>query len=246
MYEPWDIREKHVMSRRRGPVNKILKLNVRDRDTLLRAPLFAGLPPLVAKKVMDGVTVTSHESRDILFRDGDMSENFFCVLSGFVRLYRLSRDGREADIGLFGAGEIFGECVMFADGCYHMHAQTAEPATIARFDNAKIKALAEREPELAISLMNIMARHLQQARDNVANDRLHTAPQRVANYILEQCPADQASASFRLPFQKSLLAGKLGLAPEALSRAFSLLKQSGVSVRGRIIQIEDVDALRKI
>jgi len=49
-----------------------------------------------------------------------------------------------------------------------------------------------------------------------------------------------------LPFQKSLLAGKLGLAPEALSRAFSALKKAGVTVRGRIVQVNDVAALKQI
>jgi CRP-like cAMP-binding protein len=104
------------------------------------------------------------------------------------------------------------------------------------------------EPEFALALMNVMARHLNDARANVANDRLHTAPQRVANYLLELSYANggAAPASFRLPFQKSLLAGKLGLAPEALSRAFSQLKNSGVSIRGRVIHISDAEALRKI
>ncbi len=230
----------------RGAVNKILKMNMRERDILLKSALFEGVSSSVGKRLLDCASVASHEARDILFREGDNPETFYCVLSGYVRLYRLSKDGREADIGLFGPGEIFGECLMFMDNCYRMNAQTAESATIARFDIVRVRHLAEKEPDLAMALMGIMARHLQQARDNVANDRLHTAPQRVANYILENCPADQQSVSFRLPFQKSLLAGKLGLAPEALSRAFSLLKNSGVSVRGRVIQINDVDALRKI
>src|SRR5262249_55050504 len=122
------------------------------------------------------------------------------------------------------------------------------PATLARFDYSKIRHIMAEEPELSLALMNIMARHLNDARMNVANDRLHTAPQRVARYLLElsHAQADGHPNSFRLPFQKSLLAGKLGLAPEALSRAFSLLKNSGVTIRGRVIQISDAEALRKI
>lgn len=227
-------------------MNKILKMNARERDLLLRSPIFQGLNSALAKRLLETVVITSHEARDILFREGDPGENFYCVLSGYVRLYRLSRDGREADIGLYGPGEIFGECLVALKECQYSNAQTAEPATLARFDIAKVRAMAEREPELAVSLMRILADHLMQARENVANDRLHTAPQRVAKYILDQCPEDQIKASFRLPFQKSLLAGKLGLAPEALSRAFSLLRHNGVSVRGRVIQIDDVEALRRL
>ena len=85
------------------------------------------------------------------------------------------------------------------------------------------------------------------ARLSVANDRLNTAPQRVAKYLLELWRSQGGPGNpFRLPFQKSLLAGKLGLAPEALSRAFSTLKKSGVTVRGRIVQVNDVAALKQI
>ncbi len=227
-------------------MNKILKMNARERDILTNSTLFVGLGNTASKRLLDSASVTSHETRDILFHEGDVADGFYCILSGYVRLYRLGKDGREADIGLYGPGEFFGECSMFINHAYRMNAQTADPTTLARFDLHKVKHLAEREPEVAMSLMNIMAHHLQQARDNVANDRLQTAPQRVANYILENCPQDQAKASFRIPFQKSFLAGKLGLAPEALSRAFSLLKGAGVSVRGRTIEINDVEILRKL
>jgi hypothetical protein len=53
-------------------------------------------------------------------------------------------------------------------------------------------------------------------------------------------------ASLRPPCQKSLLARKLGLAPEALSRAFSALRPAGVTVQGRAIAIDDIHALKQI
>jgi CRP-like cAMP-binding protein len=75
---------------------------------------------------------------------------------------------------------------------------------------------------------------------------MQTAPQRDAHYLLTHCVEEGSIACLRLPFQKSLLARKLGLAPEALSRAFSTLRQAGVTVRGRAIAIRDVNALRAV
>ncbi|MDO6967075.1 Crp/Fnr family transcriptional regulator [Rhizobium alvei] len=228
-------------------MNKILKINHRDREVLQSTALMSGLNPALQKRIMDTIAVSSHESRDMLFREGTEADCFYAVLSGYVRLFRLSKEGREADIGIFGPGEIFGECAMFLGSTYTFNAQAAESVMLARFDMSKMRLIMREEPELAMSMLNIMARHLNDARENVANDRLHTAPQRVANYLLELSRANGNGAStFRLPFQKSLLAGKLGLAPEALSRAFSLLRNSGVSIRGRMVQISDAEALRKI
>jgi CRP-like cAMP-binding protein len=226
----------------------MLKMNHRDREILLSTPLMSGLNPTLARRVLESAAVFGGEAKDVLFREGAEAENFYVVLSGYVRLFRLSREGREADIGVYGPGETFGECAMFLGCKYAFNAQAAEPVTLARFDVAKIRQIMAEEPEFSMALLQVLAHHLQDARENVANDRLHTAPQRVANYLLEMLQASGAgnSNSFRLPFQKSLLAGKLGLAPEALSRAFSMLKTSGVSIRGRIVQITDAEALRRI
>jgi CRP-like cAMP-binding protein len=226
----------------------MLKMNHRDREILLSTPLMSGLNPALARRVLESAAVFGAEAKDVLFREGAEAENFYVVLSGYVRLFRLSREGKEADIGVYGPGETFGECAMFLGCKYAFNAQAAEPVTLARFDVARIRQIMAEEPEFSMALLRVLAHHLQDARENVANDRLHTAPQRVANYLLEMLQASGAgnSNSFRLPFQKSLLAGKLGLAPEALSRAFSMLKTSGVSIRGRMVQITDAEALRRI
>jgi CRP-like cAMP-binding protein len=227
-------------------LNKTLKLGARDRNTLIKTPFMASLGPTSLSRMLEIVTVNSHEARDVVFQEGHGAEYFYCVLSGYTRLYRMGRDGREADIRICGPGDTFGECLLYIDDFYRYNAQAAENITVARFELQKVRVLAEQEKDVAKTIMQILANHLLDTMTCVANDRLHTAPQRVANFLLDQCREQESSVSLRLPFQKSLLAGKLGLAPEALSRAFSALKHSGVTVRGRMIQIDDVSALKQI
>ncbi|MEJ2682126.1 MAG: Crp/Fnr family transcriptional regulator [Gammaproteobacteria bacterium] len=226
-------------------MNKILKLNSRDRDILASTSLLKDLSPTAFNKVVDDVAVSSYEAKDLIFREGDAPEYFYTVLTGFVRAYRLNREGREADIAVYGPGDTFAETGIFNNTAYDFNAQAAEAVTLARFETASVAKLVTSNPEVAMALMMTLSSNLKNALECVADDRLHTAPQRVANFILKNCPDAAESARFRLPFQKSLLAGKLGLAPEALSRAFSSLKAAGVSVRGRVIEIKDVNALRR-
>lgn len=227
-------------------MNKILKLNTRDKNTLLKTPFLSALGSTALARMIEIATVMNHETRDILFREGEQAEYFYVVLSGYVRLYRLSKDGREADIRVCGPGDTFAECLLALGGSYRYNGQAAENATVARFDLQKVRQIAEQEKDVAKAIIQCLSDHLQSTMNCIANDRLQTAPQRVAQYLLDNCTGDEASASLRLPFQKSLLAGKLGLAPEALSRAFSSLRRAGVTVRGRVIQISDVSALRQI
>ncbi|RCW28055.1 CRP-like cAMP-binding protein [Ciceribacter lividus] len=228
------------------PVNKTLKLNTRDKNILLKSSFMEPLGPASMARMLDLATVTSFEARDILFREGEVAEYFYCVLTGYIRLYRLNRDGREADIRICGPGDTFAECLLSCGDRYLYNAQAAENVMVARFELQKVRQLAEQEKDVAKAVIQCLSAHLRSSMDCIANDRLQTAPQRVAHYLLDNCPEDGSSASIRLPFQKSLLAGKLGLAPEALSRAFSSLRRAGVTVRGRIIQINDIGALKQI
>lgn len=230
----------------RETVNKILRLNTRDKTTLLRSSFLAQMGPTAMPAMMEIVTVANFEARDVLFREGEHAEFFYSVLVGYVRLYRLNKDGREADIRICGPGDTFAECLLALGDTYLYNAQAAEPVTLARFDLQRVRQLAEVQPDVAKAVIRCLSNHLLDTMDCIANDRLQTAPQRVASYLLAACNVQDGPASIRLPFQKSLLAGKLGLAPEALSRAFSSLKRVGVSVRGRSIHVTDVSALKQI
>ena len=228
-------------------MNKSLKLNTRDKNILVKTPFLANLSSQSLYRLLEMVAVSGYEARDVLFRENQSADYFYCVLSGYVRLYRLNKDGREADIRICGPGDTLAECLLYKGETYRYNAQAAESVTLARFELQRVRELAEEEKDVAKAIIQCLTTHLMSTMDCVANDRLQTAPQRVAHYLLDQCGHEEcASASVRLPFQKSLLAGKLGLAAEGLSRAFSSLRRAGVTVRGRVIQISDVSALKQI
>jgi CRP-like cAMP-binding protein len=226
-------------------MNRLMKPGARERETLLNSGLLSALGVESVAAMMEIAAIGNLPPRQLLFREGEPADMLHSVLSGYVRVYKLDPDGREADVELYGPGDLIGASVVLDGGRYGATAQAAEPSLIARFDLKRVRDIAGRRPDLAMALANALTGQLARAFASLADDRLHTAPQRVARYLLAQCPADKAT-SFRLPYQKSLLAGKLGLAPEALSRAFSMLRGHGVNVRGRLVHIGDPDALRRI
>ncbi|MDX0996525.1 cyclic nucleotide-binding domain-containing protein [Sinorhizobium medicae] len=224
---------------------KTSRLTSNDRAVLLGSRLFANLPAPAAEAVLEGATISRHEAQDVLFHQGDAIEHVFFVVSGLVRLYGTGKGGREADIAVFPRVALFGEKAVFLDQRATAHAQAVHPSIIAKLDGPRLCRLVREEADVAWALLELLCRHGQMTEKRLAEDRLLTAPQRVANYILGQCPGDSPAFTFRLPFQKNVLAGKLGLAPEALSRAFSTLRQSGVIVKGRLIEIRDREALER-
>jgi CRP-like cAMP-binding protein len=227
-------------------MNRLMKSGARERETLLNSGLLSSLGVESVAAMMEIAVIGNLPGRQMLFREGEPADMLHCVLSGYVRVYKLDMDGREADVELYGPGELIGASVVLDGRHYSATAQAAEPSLIARFDLRRVRDIAGRHPDLALALLNTLSMQITKVFGSLANDRLHTAPQRVARYLLSHCPADGKAGSFRLPYQKSLLAGKLGLAPEALSRAFSMLRNHGVNVRGRLVHVPDPEALRRI
>ena len=225
-------------------MNRNMKLSARDRDIVMRSALVADLEPRLQRRILEVTSLVTCQAREVIVSAETMPRSFFVVLAGHVRLYRVDSKGREADVAVYGPGEVFGECAMFLDGCFPFQVQAAEATMLAAFDIPAVMGMMREEPALLLAIGRIMAQHSTDARLSVANDRLNTAPQRVAKYLLELWRAQGGPGNpFRLPFQKSLLAGKLGLAPEALSRAFAMLQKTGVSISGRMVQITDAEAL---
>ncbi|MDW9701652.1 cyclic nucleotide-binding domain-containing protein [Sinorhizobium meliloti] len=222
-----------------------LQLTSSDRTTFLRSRFFVRLPRSTVDSILKDTRLSTYEEHDVLFHQGDGIDDVFFVLSGLIRLYRVGKDGREADVAVFSKGEMFAENAMYL-GRATASAEAAEASIVARIDGAKLRQLAAADGDVAQAFIEHLCHRGKMTEDLLAQDRLLTAPQRVASYLLGHCPNGTATSfSFRLPFQKSVLAGKLGLAPEALSRAFSTLRQSGVTVKGRMIDIHDRHALER-
>ncbi|MBY3380936.1 MULTISPECIES: Crp/Fnr family transcriptional regulator [Rhizobium] len=217
------------------------------RNQIVRdARIFRGLDQGVAGLLQELVEVRAFQAGEAIFREGQAAAEVFYLMHGLVRLVKRELSGREADICVLEPGEMFADHLVVGGGVHPHTALAAEATEVAAFDLAGLRELALRHPPLLANLALIVSEHLLAALDCVAADRLQTASQRVANYFLSRCPAEASCFTFRLPYQKRILAGKLGLAPEALSRAFATLGGRGVDVRGRTVTVDDVNLLRTL
>jgi len=217
------------------------------RNQLLhRSALCEGLDEQTVKVLMGLIEFRVFAANERIVAEGEEARHIFYVASGIVRLTRTGTSGREVDICICEPGDVFADYLLPGGRRYALGARATDFVEVAAIDLFRLRALAEQCPGIARNLMRIASRHLLEAFDCIAADRSQTAPQRVANYFLGHCPPLAAEATFRLPYRKRILAGKLGLAPEALSRAFSALAAAGVRVSGRMVRIESVERLRAV
>jgi hypothetical protein len=70
--------------------------------------------------------------------------------------------------------------------------------------------------------------------------------QRVAEFLASLSLAEQGRCALALPYDKILIAGRLGLTPESLSRAFAKLRGVGVTINASQVNVRDIVELRRI
>jgi CRP/FNR family transcriptional regulator, dissimilatory nitrate respiration regulator len=179
-----------------------------------------------------------------LFLQGEKANAIYVVLDGWVKLYRIAPNGAEAVVGVFTKGRSFGEAVAFQHDVYPVAAEAVTDCRVIRIEaDAYLKQIRE-NPEFAISILSATFVHLQSLVAQVEALKAQTGAQRLAEFLLELSDCAAGNCEVVLPYDKVLIAGRLGMKPESLSRAFAKLRDHGVNIRQNHASITDIAKLR--
>lgn len=225
-----------------------MDLNVLDIQPLKDGYLLGPLTPTELDEVLAHATVRTLAPGERLFAQGDPCTHFFFVLSGIMKLCRMAPTGEEKVIELIRHGQYFAEAVMFMGGQYPVHAYALEAARLVALDSQHFLGLVRSNADLSLRLLSTMSRRMHGMINEIDNLTLHSGAQRVIGYLLDQLPEGvAASPSVRLLVPKHVIASRLGIQPETLSRVLAKLRGDHlIDVHDDTIVLNDVDALRRL
>ena len=206
-------------------------------------PLFGGLPIETLKIIFDHNPPGNYTKKSLLFQEGDKADHFYLVIDGLVKLFRSSLDGHEAVISVFGKGQTFAECAMFMGASFPVSAEVVSNARLLRIEGATMRRVVKDDPDIAFTMLASAARHLKMMVDQIEQIKVHTGPERVAEFLLGLSSSSAGVVTVNLPFEKTLIANTLGMKPESFSRALAKLREVGVITNGDHVMISDVGAL---
>ena len=219
-------------------------LEERTGQFLRGLPFFTGLSETDMSGFLDSAKIREYSKNERLFTQGDKADRLFVIISGWVKIYRVTGEGEEAVTALFTRGDVFGEAAIFGGAVYPFSAEAAEDAHIIEIPSDTLKARAQGNSEIMGRIMQSMSKeihHLQLEQEHMA---LMSAPQRVGCLLLQLSSGMIGKGgTFTFPFDKSLAAARLGMKPETFSRALKELSPLGVAVKGPEIRIESFDCL---
>jgi CRP-like cAMP-binding protein len=221
-------------------------LSLAELELVRRAPVFAGLAPVALAPLLEGAVAKGFSRQALLFLQGEPATRFFVVLEGWVRLYRQTAQGQEITIAVFGRGDSFAEAVVLQTMPFPVSAQTVADSRLLVIPADSFMRHLRASTDLCFKVMAAMARRLQDLVFQLENVSSRSSVQRLALFILRLCDRDTGDCRIELPLDKNLIAARLGMQPETLSRCLAKLRSAGIETDGHALHVHDVARLRGV
>lgn len=209
---------------------------------LLKVPLFSELSESELANVARFTRERNLEKGELLFQRGDPAHGFYFVVSGQIKLGVSSAQGNEKVVEIMGPLQTFGEAVILMNRTYPVFAEALVASTLLHIGQSVVSELIDQDPGFARKLLAGMAIRLHSMVRDVETYSLRSSTQRVIGYLLQQTGQDAGDTNrvIELPTSKQVIASRLNLTPETLSRIFHDLSDAGlITVKGKAITLND-------
>lgn len=182
-----------------------------------------------------------------IFSEGEQATGLYIVVSGSVKIYKLSFDGKEQILHILGAGEPFAEVAVFAGSTYPANAITMEKSRVFFIPRQSFMELIKSYPSLAMSMLATLSLRLRQFAGMIESLSLKEVPGRLATHLLLLSDQNKGEAKVELAISKTQLAAYLGTIPETLSRILAKLVKGGfIESQGSTITLVDREGLEEL
>jgi len=210
---------------------------------LAKVPLFSGLSGAQLTTLENNSSILRPDKGQVIFLEGAEAKGFYVLLSGQVKIYKSSPEGKEQILHVLAPGEPFAEVPVFQGTKYPANAMAIQPSSVLYMEKSVLVRLMERDSGLAMAMLAALSQRLRQMATMIGQLTLREVPARLASYLLHAA-AGQGSDTVDLDISKGHLAGFLGSTREALSRALAKLEDQGfIAMDNRTITLLDKEHL---
>jgi len=199
---------------------------------------------------------------EIIFFDTEPYRGFYCVLKGRVRIYKVSKDGREHTLHFVGERNTFAEVPMFEsyeedskeEFMYPANAVALEDRTELIFVPKKsfFKIFGE-NVKIYVKMVSSLSKRLRLLNNHIESLTLQDVSKRIANFLLKEVKQnsalnhDEEMKPVKIDISRTDLASYFGIAVETLSRMLGKFQDDGlITIKGKSIKVNNLSQLIKI
>jgi CRP/FNR family transcriptional regulator len=205
---------------------------------LSNIPIFKGLDENELSELREIARDKFYDKGKTIFLEGDAGNGFYVVANGSVKIFKVSMEGKELILHIYGPGHPFGEVPVFSGQKFPANAQTLQKSHLLFFPRESFVHLISKNPYLAMNMLGILSMRLREFTVQLENLSLKEVPGRLAAYLIYLSHEQKTDHEVVLPISKGQLASLLGTIPETLSRILAKMTQKNlIGVHGRDIRL---------
>lgn len=232
--------------------NKVINFSCMEKgtpqyETIRSHYLFAGLTDGEFHVLATDVSVESYDKGEILFHRGDRADAFFFIESGQIELSLISRDGQKKVVEVITHGRTFAEAIIFmAEAKFPVTAEALSNSVVYRIPNDAYRGLLQDNSNACMRLLSDVCYHLHQRVQEIERLTIQNARSRLASYLIDHIvETDDDEATVRLDLPRHVVASRLSITPETLSRLLRAMSDDGIlTVDDRLVFVHSLARLR--
>ena len=210
--------------------------------------LFSGLEEEDFDRLAAEMKVRDLDQGEVLFHRGDPADSFYYVDTGLIELSLISATGDKKTLEVVNPGRTFGEAVTFMQEVkFPVAAEGLQKSKLCEIPNHAFLNMLRTNRDACMRLLADLSRHLHARVREIENLSVQNARHRLSSYLIDHITdardGDQATARLELP--RHVIASRLSIKPETLSRLLRSLADEGViSIEDRVVFIHSLTRLR--
>ena len=217
-------------------------------DQIGTVPMFQGLDTADLANLAAIAVERRFKRNETVFSEGEPGAGFHICITGRVKIFKVSTEGKEQILHVFGPGEPFGEVPVFEGGRYPAGSAAIEPCQTLYFPRDTFVDLVAKNPELSLHMLAVLSKRLRRFATLIEDLSLKEVPGRLAAHLLQLSKQANDAENAQLEMSKAQLASLLGTIPETLSRVLSRMTAEGLirQESPRTIVLMDRDGLEDL
>jgi len=217
---------------------------------LEKVPFFNSLKEEELRCILPYLQEKKFRKNQVIFHEGEPGRYLYLVRTGQVKVYKLSEEGKEKILRIFGPGDFFAELPLLDGGNYPASAEVLSTATLLSLSRENFLSIISQYPSITGKIYEIVGNRLRHFTTMVTDLTLKDASRRLAGFLLEkaaeQVHLSQDQVRFPLELTHQEIASLIGTARETVSRSLKQLQSEGIiEIKDRYVTVLDRDALNE-
>jgi CRP/FNR family cyclic AMP-dependent transcriptional regulator len=197
----------------------------------------AAIRESLLRTVAEQGRITTFRKGTLIIREGERGETMFVILSGRVKVFSSSREGKEVILDVHGPGETIGEMAL-DEGLRSASVVTLETTTCSVISRDMMRRFVANNPDFALQLIAKLIQRTRMAVENVKRLALLDVHGRLTALLSGLTPGHAGVGVLTERMTQQELADRVGASRDMVSRILhDLAKEGYIAIRSRRIEV---------